>query len=267
MAKSLKEALLEKFADLQELGIAPASAPVEEEGPPVVVEMGPESRREAGGRRQRPSRATGYDDELGRSGDQPPRPRSRPRRAERGERPRAGPGDRARRRGEQSESDERFPVGEIAPVETRPTSAGRPAPTPPRAGDRAPAPQRPPIGSRPPFGERQRPGQRFGGPNDGAPRLPGVTERLRQRAEERRREEVERSQLQSLLGATVEGELGTEAYDKFLADLTQEVGALPPLERVIEAVRLAGSSEPFKVGEQIRQLYRRPRPRPAALPN
>ena len=69
MAKSLKEALLEKYADLQELGIAPTTAPpLEDEGPAVVVEMGPDSYGDGGGRRQRATRGGVYDDERGRGG-------------------------------------------------------------------------------------------------------------------------------------------------------------------------------------------------------
>ena len=65
MAKSLKEALLEKFSDLQELGLAPSSAPpVVDEGPAVVVDMGPGNRREAQGRRQGGGRSSMYADEA-----------------------------------------------------------------------------------------------------------------------------------------------------------------------------------------------------------
>ena len=92
-----------------------------------------------------------------------------------------------------------------------------------------------------------------------------MTDRLRQRAEQRRREDELRETLQQLLATAAGGEQGPEGYDKFLADLTQEVGALPPIERVVEAIQLANSAEPFKVGQQIRALYRR-RPRPAAPP-
>src|SRR5688500_2152656 len=114
MAKSLKEALLEKFSDLQELGIAPTSAPLEDEGPSIVVDMGPEGNRDAGGRRQRSGRAFAYDDEPRRGGESPTRPRSRPRRVERGaERPRGG-GERFRRGGERSPTGERTPLMDSA---------------------------------------------------------------------------------------------------------------------------------------------------------
>ena len=256
MAKSLKEALLEKFSDLQELGIAPTAAPIEEEGPSIVVEAGPEGRREAGGRRQRSNRFNDYDDEP-RRGDEPIRPRSRPRRGERSDRP--GGGDRGRRP-ERSPLGERGVVGDAAPAPERPSApTGRPAPTGPRFGDR------PPVGNRPPGGPRSGP-PRFGGPGNAGPQQSGVTDRLRQRAEQRRREGEHREQLQRLLASATGGEMDEAALDKFLADLAVEVGALPPLERVVEAVELANTAEPTKVGDQVRQLYRRPRPRPAGLP-
>ncbi len=72
--------------------------------------------------------------------------------------------------------------------------------------------------------------------------------------------------LQQLLAEANGGEFTPEAYEKFLADLTHEVGALPPIERLIEAIQLAKSIEPAKLGQQVRALYRR-RPRPSPPPN
>ncbi len=258
MAKSLKEALLERFADLQELGIAPSAAPVEDEGPSVVVDMGPESRRDTGGRRQRVARGSGYDDDSGRLGDVPVR-RSRPRRQERGERGRPG-GERSRRP-ERTAVEEQPPIADAAVL-------GRSEPIVRAPADRART-ERPPFtprpsGPRPPIGDRGGPRRFNGPPGDGGPRPSGVTDRLRERAEQRRRDDDLRGQLQQALTAVTGAELDEEQFGKFLADLTQEVGALPPLERVVEAIQLSNSAEPFKVGEQIRQLYRRPRPRVAA---
>jgi hypothetical protein len=260
MAKSRKEALLEKFSDLQELGIAPTAAPIEDEGPSVVVDAGSETRREGGGRRQRPSRAIDYEDEPRRGGDVPIRPRSRPRRPERGERSQPG-GDRPRRGGERAMGSEQAAIFDAPLPPDRPVGPRPSGPERARFGDR------PPTQNRPPFGNRPGGGPRFGGPNDGGPPQAGVTDRLRQRAEERRRDEDQREQLQKLLVTVTGGEADAAAFDKFLADLTVEVGALPPLERVVEAVRLANSAEPAKVGDRIRELYRRPRPRPAVLPS
>lgn len=260
MAKSLKEALLEKFSDLQELGIAPTNAPVEDEGPSVVVEMGPESRREGGGRRQRSNRPTGYDDDVARAGDLPTRQRTRPRRQERGGERTRPPEGRFRRGGERGGAEGGAPMLEGPPPLTPSPMGGRP-PGPGPRGDR------PPFGPRPPMGDRPRPVGRFNGPNEGGPPRPqpGVTDRLRHRAEQRRREEELDDQLRSAVAAVTGGDVETATFDKFLADLTHEVGALPPVDRVIEAVKLANSIEPFKVGQQIRQLYRRPRPRTAAV--
>jgi hypothetical protein len=94
---------------------------------------------------------------------------------------------------------------------------------------------------------------------DGGPRH-SVTDRLQQRAEQRRRDEELRTNLRQVLATTTGGEVDDETFEKFLADLAVETGALPPLDRVVEAVELAKSVEPAKVGQQIRMLYRRRRP-------
>lgn len=296
MAKSLKEALLEKFSDLQELGIAPTTRPQEDEGPSVIVDVASDGRRDAGGRRARPNRQTEYEDESRRGGDVPIRPRSRPRRPERGE---GRPGDRTRRpserptggeglapvdapRGDRPMGDrpmggDRPPVGNRPPFGDRPPVGNRPpfGDRPP-VGNRPPFNDRPPVGNRPPFADRpgdhpadrpfvgNRPPDRrpmgSAGPSQGQF---GTTDRLRQRAEQRQREDQSRETLRGLLVGTTGGEVDDERMDKFFADLTVEVGALPPIERVVEAVQAANSAEPSKIGDQVRLLYRRPRPRPA----
>jgi hypothetical protein len=91
----------------------------------------------------------------------------------------------------------------------------------------------------------------------------GTTERLQRNAEQKQREAGLRDELMGLLVSVGSLESTPEAYDKFLADLTVETGALPPLDRVVEAVKLANSIEAPKVGNAVRQLFRRPRPRPA----
>jgi hypothetical protein len=70
----------------------------------------------------------------------------------------------------------------------------------------------------------------------------------------------------ALLAQHTGAEATQEVFDKFLADLTVETGALPELGRVVEAVKLANSIEAPKVGNAVRQLFRRPRPRPAGAP-
>jgi hypothetical protein len=295
MAKSLKEALMEKFADLQQLGIAPTTAPpMDDDRPAVVVEMGPDSYGTGGGRRQRMNRGGAYDDETGRGGDVPIRPRG----ARRGGRNEGGggrPGERGR--GGPPQSGERFRRpdrgGERAALEglPAPTPGGGPRPGPrPPFGDRGPGgpggPRpfgdrpagpggpRPPFGDRgpggpggprPPFGDRgpggpggPRPPMRPGGP----PQM-GTTERLQRNAEIKRREEGMREQLQGLLNTVGALEVTPEVYDKWLADLTVETGALPPIERVVEAIQMSNSIEAAKVGNAVRQLFRRSRTRPA----
>ena len=284
MAKSLKEALLEKYADLQELGIAPSTAPpLEDEGPAVVVEMGPDSYGEGGGRRQRSSRGSMYDDDRGgRGGDVPIRPRGARRGGrERGERGRGGPpssGERFRRteRGVDRSTLEGLPApmpsgGGPRPGGPRPPFGDRPAGPRPPFGDR-PAGPRPPFGDRgpggprPPFGDRG-PGGPGGPPRRmGGPPQMGTTERLQRNAEQKQREAGMRDELMGLIASVGSVEATPEVYDKFLADLTVETGALPALDRVVEAVKLAGSTEPAKVGNAVRQLFRRPRPRPAGPP-
>lgn len=264
MAKSLKEALLERFSDLQELGIAPTSAPAEDDGPAIVIDVAQTGGRDSGMRRARPSRGGAYDDEATRGGDVPIRPRSRPRRSERGnERARPG-GERFRRGGDRTALDGP-PTGDIPPATDRPAFTPRPTfGGPPRTGDRPLGPR--PMGDRPPFANRPpgppRPGLRPAGP---PPREIGVTERLQQRAEQRRAEEGQRDQLKVLMASMDATEITDELYDKFLGDLALETGALPPLDRVIEAITLAGNLEPSKVGQQVRMLYRRSRPRPASV--
>jgi hypothetical protein len=275
MAKTLKEALLEKFADLQQLGIAPTTAPVDEDDrPAVVVEMGPDSYGESGGRRQRGGRGSMYDDDR-RGGELPFRARANrggpPAGRGRGER---GGGERGRGApgGERFRRPERG--GERAALEGMPMPA--PMPRPP-FGDRGP---RPPLGDRPagprpPFGDRgPRPAGPPGpvgdrGPRPAGPGSPGGMSpdmRAQQAAERRRREAGQREELTALIATHTGAEVTPDVFDKFLADLTVETGALPEIGRVLDAVKLANSIEPAKVGNAVRQLFRRPRPRPAGAP-
>jgi hypothetical protein len=91
--------------------------------------------------------------------------------------------------------------------------------------------------------------------------------RLQQNAERRRREAGQRDELLVLLATHTGAEATNEVFDKFLADLTVETGALPELGRVVEAVKLADSIEPAKVGNAVRQLFRRGRTRPVGPPS
>jgi hypothetical protein len=164
------------------------------------------------------------------------------------------------------------PMGDRPPFGNRPGGPGGPM------GPGGPG--RPQFGNRPPMGDRPQFGNRPGGPmgpggpggfagpsRPGGPPQMGTTDRLRERAEQRRREEETRDQLVQQLATVTGGEATGEALDEFLGKLTVETGALPPLERVLEALKLANSAEPAKVGNAVRQLFRRPRPRPAAVPS
>ena len=258
MAKTLKEALLEKYSDLQERGLAPTATPTEDEGPSVIVEMGPENRRDVHGRRGRSAQTADYEEEVGVVGESKMRPRTRPRKMERGERPQNG-GERSRRADRPPSERTALMDAPVAIEPALPPQAPRPSGRPPFPG--RPSPER--LATRRPLEISRRPG-----PPDGhAPRAPSVTDRLRERADERRRDGEQRERLQKLLGSTGDDEAAGQGLEKFLADLSIEVGALPPLERVVQAVELAHSTEVFKVGQQIRQLYRRSRPRPAAVPS
>jgi hypothetical protein len=90
--------------------------------------------------------------------------------------------------------------------------------------------------------------------------------RLQQAAERRRREAGQRDELMALLATHTGAEATSEVFDKFLADLTVETGALPELGRVVEAVKLANSIAAPKVGNAVRQLFRRGRTRPPGAP-
>jgi hypothetical protein len=94
------------------------------------------------------------------------------------------------------------------------------------------------------------------------------TDLLRERAEQRRREETDRQEivdaLQEFRGAPVDD----DGVSAFFATLTEEVGALPPLRVVLHAIRAAQSDQPDKVGDQVRVYYRSARarrPQPAAV--
>ena len=90
--------------------------------------------------------------------------------------------------------------------------------------------------------------------------------RLQQAAERRRREAGQRDEMMALLATHTGAEATQEVFDKFLADLTVETGALPEIGRVVEAIKLANSIEAAKVGNAVRQLFRRGRTRPAGTP-
>jgi len=99
----------------------------------------------------------------------------------------------------------------------------------------------------------------------GAP-APAVsrTDLLRERAEQRRRDDADRQEVVDALQGYRAGEaVDEEAITAFFAQLTEEVGALPPLRVVLHALRAAQTDQPAKVGDQVRVYYRTSRARRA----
>jgi hypothetical protein len=87
------------------------------------------------------------------------------------------------------------------------------------------------------------------------------TDLLRERAEQRRRDETERQEINDVLAEYRGTPVDDEAVTAFFAALTEEVGALPPLRVVLHATRAAQSDQPDKVGDQVRVYYRSARAR------
>ena len=136
---------------------------------------------------------------------------------------------------------------------------------PDRAGGRGKRPARP-AGGR---WRRTEPEMEMAGGPAPAP-TPAVsrTDLLRERAEQRRRDETDRQEILDALTEYRGAPLDEEAATVFFAALTEEVGALPPLRVVLHATRAAQSDKPDKVGDQVRVYYRSARarrPQPAAV--
>ncbi len=86
-----------------------------------------------------------------------------------------------------------------------------------------------------------------------------VAERLRRRAEARKRERAQREEVRQALAQVRGGEVDEQTLDRFLADLAVETGALPPMPVVVHAVRAAASENPSAVAGAVRAYYRTPR--------
>ena len=238
MAKSLKEALLEQMAALQERGLAPGEIPVEQEEDVSYasyddeaerrfsgLERDSDSRRRGGGRLQRATK------------NRPMRSRERDGR----EAPRR---ERREGRGETRENPEA--LAELlgpAPLPSRPPRIDRPM---------GPRPPMPPGGPRPGPGFGPRP----------APRA----DMLRRNAERIQRDQADRAEIQQLLSSYGAQEVDDEAVREFFAKLEVETGALPPLNVVVIALRNAGTADAAEVGNQVRLHNRRARGRPAGSP-
>jgi hypothetical protein len=241
VGRSLKEALLDQFALLQERGLAPSEVPQEEEAPLVVVESTPRGRSTRS-RREPGDRYTEREDELALDGlGQFERDRRRGlRREHRAEdaRERRRPSGRGRARPTRGEPETELGL---------PTPSAEPAAAPVRRAPMGPRRDRPPVGA-------PRPG--------GPPRVAGRTEMMQQRADQRRREQDEIAEMRRLLGELSSQEMDDAAMEAFSRALAEETGALPPPGIVVAAIKQAQSAEPRKIGDAVRAHYRRPRPRP-----
>jgi hypothetical protein len=87
---------------------------------------------------------------------------------------------------------------------------------------------------------------------------------LQQRAEQRRRDEDDISEMRRLLAEFSGQEIDDQFMETFSRGMAEEAGALPPPRIVVEAIKEARSAEPRKIADAVRAYYRRPRPRPPA---
>lgn len=89
---------------------------------------------------------------------------------------------------------------------------------------------------------------------------------LQQRAEQRRREEEDITEMRRLLAEFSGQEVDDQFMETFSRGLAEETGALPPPNIVVDAIRESRSADPRKIGDAVRAHYRRPRPRPPGPP-
>jgi hypothetical protein len=253
VAKSLKEALLEQMATLQERGLAPGELPVEqEEEHNYYSHFDDDSGGRFGG--------SGGDREPRRRGGRAPRAGGAP--APRGGRPgtlrpreqrelREAPRREAPRREREGRQPREIPSDLVGPM----PSAPRPPMGPRPMGPGGPGgPPRPPMGGGP-----------MGGPM-GGPRPPSRADMLRRNAERMQREQQERTEIVGLLSGYAGEEVDEAGVEKFFGKLAVETGALPPLNVVLAALRNAGQADPTEVGNQVRLYYRKARSRAPQAP-
>lgn len=239
MAKSLKEALLEQMATLQERGLAPGELPPEVEEQPSYANYDDYDRQFGGGGEGDGRRGGRGRAQRPRAGGARPAGPARMRETRETREPR-----RERREGRDQRERTDLPP-ELIPMPAAPPMrpSGPPRPMGPMGGP---------------------PGPRPGGPRP-APR-PDRTDMLRRNAERIQREQVDRGEIQKVLAGYAAEEVDDAGIEQFLAQLGTETGALPPLHVVLEALRNAGSANPVEVGHQVRLHYRRPRARVAPAP-
>ena len=96
----------------------------------------------------------------------------------------------------------------------------------------------------------------------GPGRPPSRTQMLQQRAEQRRRDEEDITEMRRLLGEFSGHEMDDPAMEAFSRALAEETGALPPPRIVVEAIKESQSADARKIADAVRAYYRRPRPRP-----
>ena len=241
MAKSLKEALMEQMAALQERGLAPGELPVEQEDQPSYAQWEGESER----------RSSGLDRDDGRRGG-----------GARGQRPRTRPA--VNRPREQRELRDTRATRERRPG--RESREGRELtgdfPPPPMAPPRPVGPMRPAVGPGGPIGPRPP----FAGPAAGGPRPAPRADMLRRNAERLQQEQTDRAEIGTLLASYSGEEADDAAMERFFSALAVETGALPPLHIVLEALQKAGNATATEVANQVRLHYRRAKSRPMPAP-
>ena len=86
---------------------------------------------------------------------------------------------------------------------------------------------------------------------------------MQQRAEQRRREEVDIIEMRKLLTEFTGTEADDASMEVFSRALAEETGALPPPRIVVQAIKFAKSGDPRKVGDAVRLYYRKARARAA----
>ena len=234
MAKSLKEALLEQMAALQERGLAPGELPAEQEEEPSYKNYDAETERRSqwGDPEREPRRGGGA--RAQRTRTRAPAQRQREPRELREPR-----GVRERRPSRASQENAELPPDLVGP---------------------APAPPPRPSAPRP----LMRPGP--GQPNLVGPRPTPRSDMLRRNAERLQREQADRNEIQQLLSSYSGGEADDAAVERFFAQLAVETGALPPLNIIVGALQSSGNADPAEVGNQVRLHYRRARARAAPTP-
>ncbi|MBI2755230.1 MAG: hypothetical protein HYX52_00825 [Chloroflexi bacterium] len=94
--------------------------------------------------------------------------------------------------------------------------------------------------------------------------MPGRSDMLQQRAEQRRREDLDIAEMRRLLSQYAGTEYDEAAMETFSKALAEETGALPPPRVVVGAITQVKTADPRRISDAIRAYYRRQRARAAA---